>query len=328
MLPAEKRGTRWVVCLSLIFCFLLILSIDSYGQKKEYPERAIEIIVGTAPGGMGDLYVRAWSDDFSKLLKVPVVISNKAGASGMTALIEASGARKDGYTLTYFTMQNLLGYALCKFPFDIFKDFTPIGSWGNYPNMIVVEKSSPFKTYEEVMDYARKNPGKLKCASAGAMGSGHFNFLLLMQQAKVNITMVPFKGTPPAATALLGNHVDLYVTAPTSVMGLLKAGRVRGLAATQRIKEFPDIPLFSEKGISSHLATWVGLFSPSGVPKENLKKLIDTFEKLTKDPKVTKRLEDLGYTPDYIPPTTLSEQMKGDFETIKTVAEQAGITCE
>lgn len=327
-MSAINKGKIRLWCLCFVLCLLAIPSTDSCGQTKEYPERPIKIIVTTAAGGVGDLWTRAWSDEFSKMLKVPTVVVNEGGASGMTALIEAAGAKPDGYTLTNLSLSQVAGFALSSKPsFDLFKDFIPIGAFGSFPSLIVVEKSSPFQTYEDLIDYAKKNPGKLRCGTAGVTMISHFNFELLKQHTKVDIVMVPFKAGPQAVTATLGKHVDLLTIPPQSVLGLLKAGKVRVLLTTQKLRDFPNIPLFSEKGLAEvGVAAWFGLFAPSGIPKEIYKKLTDTFEKVANDPKIIERIERLGFTPSYQNPTDLAIQLKKDFEKIKTVAKQAGIS--
>lgn len=323
----SKKTIKLFLYCCFLPCVLFIAVTSSYGEQNAYPERTIKVMVGTAPGGVADLWTRSWTDDFSKILKVPVVIDNIAGASGMAELIEAAKAKPDGYTLAYVTQSNVVGYAVSSEPgFDLFKDFVPIGAYGSFPTTIAVEKSSPFKTFEDLIAFAKKNPNKLKCGSAGATIISHFNFELLKQYAAVDIIMVPFKGSPPAVTALLGKHVDLLALSPSALMGLMKAGRVRALLTTQKMKEFPDVPLFSDKGLGeAGVAAWTGLFAPSGISKEIHRKLIDAFVRVTKDPNVVKRIEDLGFNAYYQSPQDLAVQMKNDFVKFKAVAKKAGI---
>jgi tripartite-type tricarboxylate transporter receptor subunit TctC len=313
---------------ALMLCFLAVNTTDSFGQKKEYPERPIKIIVTTAAGGVGDLWVRAWSDEFSKMLKVPVVIVNEGGASGMTALIDAADAKPDGYTLVDITQSLVVGFAVSsKPPFDLFKDFVPMGGFGSFPTLIVVEQSSPFMTYEDMLDFARKNPGKLKCATSGVTMVSHFNLELLKQHTKVDIVLIPFKTGPQALTAALGKHVDLLTLPPQSAVSLLKAGRLRALLTTQKLKDFPNVPLFSDKGLKeAGMSSWIGMFAPAGIPKEIHQKLINTFEKIAKDPVLIERIERLNFTPDYQTPEELAMTLKKDYEKIKAVAKQAGIS--
>jgi tripartite-type tricarboxylate transporter receptor subunit TctC len=274
------------------------------------------------------IWARAWADEFSKKVKVPIVIANIAGASAMAAMIEAARAKPDGYTLVSATQSNVVGYAVSTKPaFDLFKDFIPIGAYGSFPTTVAVESNSPFKTYEDLVNYAKKNPNKLKCGSAGATIISHFNFELLKQYANIDIVMVPFKGSPPAVNALLGKHVDLLALSPSSLMGLITAGRVRILLATQKIKELPDVPLFSDKGLGeAGMAAWTGLFAPSGISKEIHDKLADTFATVTKYPNVVKRIDDLGFSAYYKNPRDLTTQMQKDFVKLSAVAKQAGIS--
>lgn len=321
----SKIATKIFVFL---LCFILLGETDSRGEQKPYPDRTIKVMVGTAPGGVQDLWARAWTDEFSKKLKVPMVIANIAGASAMAAMIEAARAKPDGYTLVSATQSNVVGYAVSIKPaFDLFKDFIPIGAYGSFPTTVAVESSSPFKTYEDLINYAKKNPNKLKCGSAGATIISHFNFELLKQYANVDIVMVPFKGSPPAVNALLGKHVDLLALSPSSLMGLIAAGRVRILLATQKIKELPGVPLFSDKGLEeAGMAAWTGIFAPSGISKEIHNKLADTFAMVTKYPNVVKRIDALGFSDYYKNPTDLTTQMKKDFVKLSAVAKQAGIS--
>ena len=324
----RKIFVKLVVYCCITLVVLFFTGEKSYGEPKAYPERTIKILVGTAPGGVADLWTRAWTDEFSKIVKVPVVIDNIAGASGLASLIEASKAKPDGYTLTYVTQSNVVGYAVSSQPaFDLFKDFIPIGTYGSFPTTIAVENSSPFKTYEDLIGFAKKNPNKLKCGSAGATIISHFNFELLKQYTNVDIIMVPFKGSPPAVTALLGKHVDLLALSPSAIMGLMKAGRVRALLTTQKMKEFSDVPLFSDKGLGeAGMAAWAGIFAPAGISKEVRGKLVDTFARVTKDPNVVKRIEDIGFNSYYQSPQDLAVHMKSDFEKFKVVAKKAGIS--
>lgn len=323
-----SKKMRWIGCFSLLLLLWSVPMMGSYGQKKEYPEKTIKIYVTTTAGGTSDLWARAWSDEFSKILKVPVVVQPEGGASGMVALIEAAKSKPDGYTLTYIAQSNVVGFAVStKSPFDLFKDFVPIGACGSTPTIIAVEQSSPFKTFDDLMDYAKKNPGTLKCGTSGTTVVSHFNFELVKQLTNVDVVMVPFKGAPQAATALLGKHVDFASVYVSPLLGLLKAGRVRPLLTTRRLKDFPGVPLFSEKGLAkAGILGWSGLFAPSGIPKEVRAKLIDTFEKVVKYPSVIEKIEALGFTHEYQNPTDLAVQMKEDYEKIKAAAEKAGIS--
>jgi len=314
----------------LIF-LILILSVEgSFAQKKGYPEKAIKLIVGTQPGGLIDLGARAWSDDLAKKLGVPVIISNQGGGGGTLALTDASKAKPDGYTLAAASQTPVvISPAITNLPYDSTRDFVPIGAFGVTPTLIVVNSSSNFKTMEELLDYAKKNPGKLNCGSAGVGTISHFDLELIKFYQKVDIVHVPFKGSTPAVTAILGNHVDLLCIALPALPGHLKAGRIRGLATTTKIKEFPDIPLFSEKGLAqAGMATWAGFFAPAKIPRDVHKKLAVAFEEVVKDAGVIQRLEGVGFSPYYVGPDALAKLIKEELERTSEIAKKAGIKQE
>jgi tripartite-type tricarboxylate transporter receptor subunit TctC len=323
MTRMEKRMVTLSWCFALVICLLVLPRTDSYGQKREYPEREIKIVTGTS-GSAADVWIRTWLDDFSKILQVPVVVINKGG--GLASPIEAKRAKPDGYTLSYITQSMLTEFGFSsKAPVNLEKDFLPIGSFGSFPTLIVVEKSSPFMTFESLIDYAKKNPKKLKCGSAG-LNVSHISFELVKRSTGTDIVMVPLNGSAPAVTALLGKHIDLLSISPSALMGLLKAGRVRVLLTSEKLKDFPDIPQFSEKGLNDAVVIgWSGLCVPVGVPKDAYDKLVNAFERIAKDPTIINRIETLGYTPKYLNSAELAIRLNKDLERIGTIAKEIGL---
>lgn len=329
-------GMNWkkiVILVPLLFVFLIsTFSYEvSFAQKKEYPEKAIKLVVVTQPGGLTDLGTRAWSDEFSKRLGVPVVILNQGGGAGTLATADASKAKPDGYTLLSGSQTPLIiGPTINpNLPYNSMKDFIPIGTYGITPTLIVVNSSSPFKTIEEILDHAKKNPGKLNCGSAGIGTISQFDLELVKFYKKLDIVHVPFKGAAAAVTALLGNHVDLLFVVYPPLPGHLKAGRLRGLATTSKIKEFPDIPLFSEKGLAqAGMATWVGLFAPAKIPKNVHMKLVNTFREVANDPGVIQKMEAVGFAPYYFGPDAVAKLMKEELVIASEIAKKAEIKGE
>jgi tripartite-type tricarboxylate transporter receptor subunit TctC len=330
----ERRKFMKKIAIFLLSLIVLMLGFSfkkSFPQEKEYPDKAIKIIVGTQPGGISDLGTRAWSDEFSKKLGVPVAIINQSGGGGTVAMVDTSTARPDGYTLATVTNTPMVVSPAItpNLPYDSTKDFIPIGAFGVTPILVAVNSNSPFKTIEELLDYAKKNPGKLNCGSAGTGTIAHFDLELIKFYAKVNIDHVPFKASPAAVTALLGNHIDLLVPALPPAIGHLKAGRIRGLLTTHKAKEFPNIPLFSEKGLAqAGIGVWLGLFAPAKIPKKVHSKLVETFEMVVKGQDVIRKLENVGLAPFYIGPDVLSKLVKEEFVKISEIAKIAGIKAE
>jgi tripartite-type tricarboxylate transporter receptor subunit TctC len=318
--------------LRLFIILILVFSFQElFGQEKEYPEKTIKLIVGTQPGGTSDLGTRAWSDDFAKRLRVPVVIYNVPGGGGIAAVVDLSKAKPDGYILASVTHSPMVlaPTISSNIPYDTTKDVIAIGTFGVSPLLIVVNSNSPFKTIEELLDYAKKNPGKLNCGSAGTATFGHVTLELVKFYGKVNMVHVPFKASTPAVTALLGNHVDSLFMGLPPVQGQLKAGRFRGLATTHKIKEFPDVPLFSEKGLAeAEMANWLGVFAPAKIPKRIHQKLVETFEEVMKDRDVNQRLEKAGFIPFSLGPDEITKRIKEDLRKLSEVNKVAGIRAE
>jgi tripartite-type tricarboxylate transporter receptor subunit TctC len=320
----SKKIMDFTVYLCFALLCLALMNTDVYSQKKEYPERPIEIIAAT-PGSLGDLWIRAWGNEFSKLIKAPLVVVNKGGA--MSQLLQLSMAKPDGHTISYFSYPSMIAWAMAaKPPFDLFKDFIPIGTFGTYSALIAVEKSSPFKTFEDLIDYAKKNPKKLKCGTPGLHIHDHFIFELLMEHTKTDMVTVAFTGSAQVVTALLGKHVDLICNAPAALVGHMKAGTIRPLLTVMKLKEFPNIPLFSEKGLGeAGIISPTGIIALSAVPKEIQNKLVDAFQKIARDPKNIEKIEQQGFTADYSGPAEMWSRLKKDYDKIEPIVNRLGI---
>ena len=166
----------------------------------------------------------------------------------------------------------------------------------------------------------------MKCGSPGIHVCDHFTFELVKEFTGTDIVLVPYTGSSQVITALLGQHIDLLTLSPAALIGLMKAGRVRPLLTALKLRDFPDVSLFSEKGLTeAAIINWAGLMAPSAVPKEIQKKLIDAFEKAAKDQKIIEKIEQLAFTGDYLNPTEMAIQIKKDYEKIKTVVKRVGI---
>lgn len=313
-----------LVAMVVITCCLVGRAFPAGG---EYPEKPIELLVGTSPGGLIDLGARAWADEFSKKIGVPLIIKNMAGAGGTLAVAEAAKSVPDGYTLVAGSQTPVvIAPAISELPYRSDRDIVPIGAFGVTPVLIVVNADSPFKTIEELLDYARKNPGKLNCGTAGVGTISYFDLELIKTYGKVQIEHVPFKGSTPAVTALLGNHVDMLTITLPSLPGHLKAGRIRALAITTKTSQFPEIPLFAEKGLNeADIPTWAGFFAPAGIPKSVHQKLVSVFADVLKEPAVMQRLENVGFTPFYLGPEDLMTLIRKELKTMAEITKKASI---
>jgi tripartite-type tricarboxylate transporter receptor subunit TctC len=254
--------------------FACALALQVHAQA--FPAKPVKLVVGYPPGGSGDFLTRVMADEMSKDLGVSVVADNRPGAGGNIANEVVAKAPADGYTVlnaTHFAINKALYRSIA---YDADRDFVAVSRVANGPTVICVNNSLPVKDLKELIAYAKANPGKLFNASAGYGSAPHLASVLFESVAGVKFTSVQFKGGGPAAQSLLaGDTQVLFGTAPT-VMGFIRAGRMRPLAVTTRLASpsVPGIPGAEEAGLPGYEFTfWFGLFVPAGTPPAVVKRL-------------------------------------------------------
>jgi tripartite-type tricarboxylate transporter receptor subunit TctC len=273
-----------------------------------YPDHPITLIVPYAPGGGNDVVARAVAEPMSRSLGQPVIIENRGGAGGSVGTRQVAKAAPDGYTLGLGgtgtlavdpTLYPAVGY-------DPRKDFAPIGLIATSPLIVLVNQSVPARNVQELVALARAQPGKLNYASAG-VGSGiHLGTVLFADTAAINITHIPYKGSGPALTDLLGGHVQIYFSSLPPAIGLVKEGKLRALGVTglKRSASFPDVPTVAEQGLPGFEAVLhYGIVAPAGTPRPIINKLNAALRAALSDPKVhdhiaTEGAEPLPTSPD------------------------------
>ncbi|HEY3168844.1 MAG TPA: tripartite tricarboxylate transporter substrate binding protein [Candidatus Binatia bacterium] len=286
---------------------------------QAYPKQAINLIIPLAPGDSTDVAGRTIGEGLSKLLKVPVVAVNRPGAGGTIGTDSAVKAPKDGYTIVITNNASVVFNRILTpnaVPYDPFKDLTPIGLAIRTPIVLAVHKDAPFKDFAEMAEYGKKNPGNVR---VGTVGPGY-------SLTGAELTMIPFKGAGPAVTAALGGHIEGAAAAQGVVAEHLKAGTMRGIVASSKMPEFPQIPTLSQLGYKQNLlGVWSAFFAPAGVPPEVSKTLIAALEKVMKDPTLTSRLAGLGMVADYEPPDKLIAEIREEHRTVEQIAKKAGL---
>lgn len=298
---------------------------------KPYPDRPIELVIPMAPGGGSDIAARIISDDLGKALKVPIVAVNRAGGSGIQASLYVARSRKDGYTLFLGSGTSLIVMPIInkEATYDPLKDFIPIGLFASVPTVFVVRAESPFHTLNDLIEFARANPGKLKNGAGGLGTESYFNLELMCFKNKIKITTIPFKSGGEALPALLGGHVDMASNTITTMSPQIKAGKLRGLAVTsdKRLSDFPDIPTTAEAGMPDiNFRTWFGLVAPAGTPQSVINTLIPAAAKVFKNPEIVKRAVSAGFVPDYKGPEEFRQFIKTRQENAGKVAKEAGLS--
>jgi len=313
------------VLLLTVTCCLMVTSI--WAQEKGYPSRSIEIILPSAPGGTSDICTRVIAQELGVEWKVPIVITNIAGAAGLMGASKVLKEKPDGYTL-FSSSTSALTFAIIESPnppFDPFKDFTPIGNYGVAPVIFGVHSSSPYKTLPDIIKYAKENPGKLTCGLSSVGRELHMNFELLKSAAAANIKLIPYKGTGDLVAALLGKHIDMLVLSYVAFLPYLKSGEGRAVAITQKIPGVA-IPTTAEVGYPRvNISLKSGFYAPSKVPKDIYDKLLVTFNKMVNTPSVAKKLEDSGVVVQYKAPSEVTQEIKEEWDLVTKFAEELGL---
>ena len=270
--------------------------------QDSYPNKPIKLVVPFPPAGGTDVLSRSIAQSMAGATQWLIVIDNKPGAGGNIGLDYAAKSPPDGYTIAMGQTANLaVNPALYStMPFDPLKDFAPIALISSQPLILVVDEKSPYKTLKDLVDAAKKNPGKVNMASSSNGTIGHIGGELFQRRAGIKMTHVPYKGAGPAVTDLMGGSVDCFFGNTQAVGGLVTAGRLRPLAVTspQRLANFPKVPTVAEQGYPSfEAATWSGLVAPAGTPAAIVDKLNAAANKALGTSEMKAKLHEDGSTP-------------------------------
>jgi tripartite-type tricarboxylate transporter receptor subunit TctC len=313
-----------------VWAYILVFIGGIQGQEK-YPNRPIELVVPFGPGGVADVVARIYSEDLSRVLNVPITVVNRAGGAGIQGTIYVIRARKDGYTLLATPRTPIILPPVItpnEAPYNPLKDLINLGQFGSVPHIFGVKSDSPYQKLEDLIEHARKNPGKLKNSSVGMVEEGVLNLEILCARNKIKIPSIPFKSGAESMTALLGGHVDMTSSTLTIQGPQIKAGKTRGLTITSKTRhpDFPDIPTTAELGYPEvNIVTWFSAFAPAGVPQPILNVLIPAFEKVIKNPEVTQRLTKASLMVEYKDPVELQKIIESDLRIVEKVAQDANL---
>ena len=264
-----------------------------------YPSKVITIVVPFSAGGTTDILARVVAQALTSDLGQSVVVDNRAGAGGNIGGALAARAPADGYTLFMGTVgTHAINAALYKkMPFDPIKDFAPLSRVANVPNLLVANPNQPFRTVKELIAYAKAHPGEVNFGSSGSGSSIHLSGELFKTMAKVDMVHVPYKGSAPAVTDLLGNQIAIMFDNMPSAITQVRAGKLRPLAVTtaKRSPELPDVPTIAEAGVPGFEATsWFGMFAVAGTPKPVLDKINAALVKALAQPAVRAKIKEQG----------------------------------
>ncbi len=299
---------------------------------QSYPERPITLVVPFAAGGSTDILARIVGEHLRQALGQPIVIENRAGASGNIGTASVARAAPDGYTIVFNTMSvHTMNHALfAAMPFDGVKDFAPIALLAYVTNTMVVHPSVPAKTVAEFIAYAKAHPGKINYASAGAGSTNHLCAALFEKMAGVEMVHVPYRGGAPAVADTVGGQTQLFFTAGTQSLEHVKAGRLRLLAVTEdkRSSLLPDVPTVGETLPGYEMAVWYGAFAPAGVPRDVVARLNGEINRILFLPDVKKRMDDIAVEVAKSTPAELAGMTQRDAEKWGRIIKQLGVAAQ
>ncbi len=321
------RRSIFMACLFLIVYGLSVAGSTALAQP--YPSRPIQLIIANVPGSIMDINSRALSDELGKILGTTIVPINKPGAGTVLGTEAVARSKKDGYTLGY-TSNSAMVYARILNPetvhFDPEKDLEPLGLHLFFPGSIAVQADSPWKTFNDLLDYGKKNPGKLRVSTMGIGSITHFNLEIIQSLTGVQFTHVPFKGGESVITALLGGHVEVTCDSITKFAPHVESGKLRVLLMSYKMAEFPNVPTMTELGYKQGLpSAWFALYAPSGLPEEVKKVLIPAVEKAIKNPELKARIEKMRFVVDYKSPAEMKKMVAEEYESSLTIAHKIGL---
>jgi tripartite-type tricarboxylate transporter receptor subunit TctC len=311
----------------VVLAFVCVFSFNSLLLGSDYPNKPVNILIGYAAGGSTDLTTRALAAEASKILKQPVICNNQVGASGTLVLGRVKGEKSDGYTIYNAPTANFCRIPhLQPVPYDPLKDFTFIMQYGLYQYGIVVRADSPWKTLEELLDYAKKNPNKIKYSTSG-LGSGqHLVMEYLAKKMNIKWDHIPFAGGMQAVAALLGGHVQVLSQTPEWKEHVL-SGKLRLLVVCtdQRMKAFPEVPTLTEKGIKFSVHSGLALMGPAGLPPEAVTKLQNAFAEAMKSKVFIEAMDKFDLPPAYLGSEALTKLIQRDYLETGDLIKSLGI---
>ena len=318
--------------LRLALAALALLAIApelSTAQAQDWPTRPIRIVVGFGAGGGTDIAARIIGQPLSEILGQPVVIENRVGAGGTTAAHAVATAPKDGYTALMMSNAHVIAPVIYKsIPYGSVKDFAMISMVGTAGLVVVTHPDFPAKTLRELIDVLKASPGKYNFASPGVGTTQHFAGELMGQLAGIQMTHIPFRGTPAALAALVGKQVDLMFELIQPVLGHIQSGSLRAIAVTspERFPSVPEMPTFAESGLPGYdVTSWYGLALPTGTPAPIVGKMTDGLRQALARESIGQQIRTAGALPKSSTPEELRDHVAREIRRWSEVRDKAGI---
>ena len=313
----------------LILAFYAFGLVDSTLQAQPYPNRPIQLIIPMGPGTGTDINGRILVEELKKILKTEIFVVNKPGASQTTGTDFVVKSKKDGYTLLYAGGAAIIAKAIEPetVPYDPIRDLEPLGLHAFFPVVIAVPENAPWKSFNEFLNDAKKNPGKIRVSSPGIQTHSSFNLVIIETLSGAKLTQVPFKEGMAAVTNMLGGNVEATCISMSMVLPFTNSGKAKILLTSKKMVEFPNIPTLNELGFKQELPSpWFAMYAPAGIPEEVKKVLVPALKEAIHNPDVTAKISKIGGSViDYKSPEELKKTTIEELETISAIAIKIGL---
>jgi len=310
----------------------LILAGTSAFAETNYPTRPITMIVPFAAGGPTDTVGRLIAEPMTRALGQQVLVENAGGAGGTLGAARVAKADPDGYTILLYHIGQATSVSLYrKLPYNPATDFTPVGRVTDVPMTLVTRPDMAASSVGDLLNYIAKNKDDVTLVNAGVGSASHLCGMVLMKALGAPMTTIPYKGTAPAMTDLIGGRVDVMCDQSTNTSGQIKSGNIKayGVTVNKRLASLPDLPTLAESGLDGfEVSIWHGIWAPKGTPAAVVSKLENALQAALKDPMVIQRFADLGTEPvplEQATPAALDSHLKAEIERWKPIVQAAGV---
>ena len=296
---------------------------------QSYPARPIRMIVPLAAGGGTDIVARTMAQKTGEQFSQSVLVDNKPGGGTVIGAELAAKSAPDGYTLYVSSPTIVINHGLhAKLPYDAIRDFAPISQWVSFSNLLVVHPSLPVNSVRELIAFSKTRPGQINYASSGNGATTHLGMELLKVMAGIDLVHLPYKGSAPAMLDLLSGRVSLMLDAGVTATPQIKTGKLRALAVTGATRSAinPDLPTIAESGVPGYdSSVWIGVFAPTGTPRDIIDRLHATMTRILKMPDVRERLLGQEMEPVGSSPEQFSELVRSDLDKWLKVIKTANV---
>jgi tripartite-type tricarboxylate transporter receptor subunit TctC len=327
-----KRSFKSLAALVLVASAAAGHSPVADAQNKDFPTKAIRIVVPFAPGGGNDILARAISPRLAEILGQTVIVDNRPGAGGNIGTDIVAHAAADGHTILMASNQVTINPAAgTKLSFDLQRDFAPVGMVGSVPIILVANREQPYKSLQEFIGHAKSNPRTINYSSPGTGTPQHLAGELFARLTKTDLTHVPYKGTSPAITDVVGGQVQASFATLASVQSFIQSGRLKalGIAGEKRAQSLPELPTFVEAGLKGYdAALWYSLLVPAATPRSVITRLNAALDQALGTASIRDSLIAQGFVPQTSTPEQLAERIKQDLARWDRVVRESGIKLE